>query len=120
MIKSDEFLRRIYEGDEPATITKMGARIAKQEPVKFGGVSKVDTSPEVKDAKAMTDDKGTKGFDKGNRPNDHRPGHIDYPQQRGPSNPQSRWKDAWAKAGLETSTRAAQRRQSGNYTNRKS
>jgi len=119
MIDANTFFAHIYEADEPATIARMGARIAKQEPVKAGGVTKVDQSPQIKDAKAMTDDQNTKGYDKSNRPNDHRHS-VDFPSQRGPQNPQSRWKDSWTKAGLEQSTRAAQSRQSGNYTNRKS
>jgi hypothetical protein len=113
----------IREADEPATIARMGARIAKQEPVKAGGVTKVDQSPQIKDAKAMKDDQNTKGYDKGNRPNDaqNRPGHIEQAKQPySPSNPQSRFVDRWSKAGLDQSTRAAQSRQSGNYLNRKS
>jgi hypothetical protein len=44
----------------------------------------------MKDAKAMTDDKGTKGFDRNTRLNDHRPSSVDFPSQRGPSNPVAR------------------------------
>jgi len=105
----------IREDDESYTQSGFGSK----RQTKSGTKTAVDTHPQMRDAKAMTDDKGTKGFDKGNDPARNRPGHVDFPQQRGPS-PQSRWKDSWAKAGLEQSTREAQRRQSGNYTNRKS
>jgi len=119
---ADDFFRKIYlgEDDSAATITKMGAKIAKQTPVK-AGVTKVDVNPSTKiDAKTI-DGKGFgRSYDRNNRPNDHRPGSVDFPSQKGPSNPQQRFVDRWTKAGLETSTRAAQRRQSGNYTNRKS
>jgi len=81
----------IREDDEPATIARMGARIAKQEPVRFGGVTKVDKSPSTQDPQQMKDPNGTgRGFDKGNRPNDHRPSSVDFPKQGGPKNPVDR------------------------------
>lgn len=123
MTSAQDFISYIYEGDEAATISGTGGcRNTNDKKVKFGGVSPVDTSPEMKDAKAMTDDKGTKGFDKSNRPNNHRPSHIDFPgQSYSPSNPvrQPGLRDMWQKE-LERTTREAQRRQSGNYLNRKS
>ena len=37
----------VKESDEPATITKMGAQIAKQEKIKLGGKTKVDLHPKT-------------------------------------------------------------------------
>ncbi len=39
--------KTIQETDEPATITKMGAQIAKQEKIKLGGKTKVDLHPKT-------------------------------------------------------------------------
>jgi hypothetical protein len=89
MISVSDFFKFIYEGDEPLTISGAGAKIARQDKVKFGGVTKIDTAPKTQDPKAMDDGKGTKGFDKGNRPNDHRHS-VDFPKQGGPSNPVDR------------------------------
>src|SRR5262245_39953515 len=120
MTNADEFFKRMYsltEDDEAYVQSGFGSK----RQVKSGSKTKVDTSPETHVDAKTTDGKGFgRSYDRNNRPNDHRPGSVDFPSQNGPSNPQSRWKDSWAKAGLEQSTRNAQRRQSGNYTNRKS
>jgi len=115
MITSDEFFRRIYE--DHATVSGTGS---KRQVKGASGTTKVDTSPETKIDGKTTDGKGFgRSYDKSNRPNEHRPGKVEQaPQPYSPSNPQSRWKDSWAKAGLEASTRAAKSRQSGNYKNR--
>src|SRR5262249_14497294 len=66
----------------------------------------VNTNPQMKDAKAMTVDKGTKGFDRNNRPNDHR-SSVDFPRPQpiSPTNPQPPRNpglvDMWKKADLE-------------------
>src|SRR5262249_11979542 len=105
--------------EDAGTLSGFGAK----RQTKSGGTKTVvDTSPETKiDAKTI-DGKGVGcSYDKSSDRVRNRPGHIEQaPQPYSPSNPQSRWKDSWAKAGLDASTRAAQRRQSENYTNRKS
>lgn len=112
MTNSADFLKRIYGlSEDEQNLTMSGFGNKRQ--TKSGGVTKVDVNPSTKiDAKTV-DGKGFgRSYDRNNRPNDHRPGHIEQAKQPySPSNPQSRWKDSWAKAGLETSTRAAQRRQ---------
>lgn len=122
-MKAEDFFKHVYsESDEAATISGTGAK----RQTKSGSTkTAVNTNPQMKDAKAMTDDKGTKGFDRNNRPNDHR-SSVDFPRPQpiSPTNPQPPRNpglvDMWKKADLEASTRAAQRRQSQNYTNRKS
>jgi hypothetical protein len=92
----------IKEDDDAATVTKMGAQIARQTPVRAGKKTPVDLHPDMKtpEVTKVDDGKGStevgKSFDRNNRPNDHRPSHIDYPSQKGPSNPQQgRLADMW-------------------------
>jgi len=130
-MKAEDFFKHVYsESDEAATISGTGAK----RQTKSGSTkTAVNTNPQMKDAKAMTVDKGTKGFDRNNRPNDHR-SSVDFPRPQpisptnpqpiSPTNPQPPrnpgLRDMWVKADLERSTREAQRRQSQNYGNRKS
>jgi hypothetical protein len=114
----------ITEDDDAATVQKMGARIAKQEPVKFGGKTKVSVSPKTVE---QTPDQTTrkppfgvgKSYNKSDDPVRNRPSSVDYPQQNGPTNPvrQPGLKDMWKQADLERSTREAQRRQNPNRKN---
>jgi hypothetical protein len=79
--------------------------------------TKVDTSPEMKDPKAMRDTNDTKGFTKDNDPARHRPNKLDLPQQKGMTNPQKNVYNMWKQADLERTTREAQRRQNPNRKN---
>jgi hypothetical protein len=108
----------IREDDEYSVTNRLGAKIAKQTPAKFGGRTPVDQNPKTAPTTAQVAD-GARSYDKSNDPVNHRQTPA-FPSQNGPSNPQSRFVDRWTKAGLEQSTRAAQSRQSGNYLNRKS
>src|SRR5262245_35948992 len=76
----------IRESDEAATISGTGAK----RQTKSGGKTKVDTSPDMKPSNAQVayDQKGTKGYDRSNRPNDSRPSSINFDKQSyAPSNP---------------------------------
>src|SRR5262245_26679150 len=114
----------IREADEAATISGTGAK----RQIKSGGTkTAVDTSPSKKNESKKTHGKGVgRSYDRNNRPNDHRPGSVEFPrpQSISPTNPQAQrpsgLRDMWVKADLERSTREAQRRQSQNYGNRKS
>ena len=124
MIDSNTFFQHVYgEGDEPYTLSGFGSK----RQTKSGGVTKVDTSPETRIDSKTTDGKGFgRSYDRNNRPNDHRPGSVEFPRPQpiSPTNPQAQrpsgLRDMWVKADLEASTRAAKSRQSGNYLNRKS
>src|SRR5215471_11607282 len=97
----------IYEDEQSLTLSGFGN---KRQTKSSNSKTPVDTSPQIKDAKQMTDDKSAKGFERNNRPNDHRPSSVDFPKTPySPSNPQQRFVDRWTKAGLEQSTREAQR-----------
>lgn len=91
----------------------------------------VDTSPSTKIDAKTTDGKGVgRSYDKNSDPvrAQNRPGHLEFPrpQSISPTNPQASpprnpgLADMWRKADLEQQTREYQRRQSGNYLNRKS
>ena len=105
----------LREDDDVATVTKMGAQIAKQTKVSKGKTP-VDLHPDMKmpEANKVGDGKGSttvgKSFDRNNRPNEHRPSHIDYPSQRGPTNPVQRLGQMWQQAS-EAQTKRAQRMQ---------
>jgi|SRR5262249_52300265 len=89
MIKAQDFFKHVYsESDEAAAISGTGA---KRQTKSSNSKTRVDVSPEMKDARTMTDDKGTKGFDRNTRPNDHRPNSIQFPGQNySPTNPVAR------------------------------
>src|SRR5262249_1816569 len=98
MTNANEFFRRMYslpESDEAATTARLGAKIAAQTPVKFGGKTRVDQNPKTAPTTAQVAD-GTRSYDKSNDPVNHRQTPA-FPSQKGPSNPQSRWKDSWNK-----------------------
>lgn len=81
----------LREDDETATTNRLGAQKAAQQPVKLGGKTAVKIDPTTEDPKAMKDQHGTgRGYDKNNRPNDHRPSSINFPSQAGPTNPVAR------------------------------
>jgi len=121
MITSQEFLRYIYEGDAHLTISGTGAK----RQTKSGGTkTAVDTSPSTKvDAKPANDGPGAKGYDRNNRPNDHRPGKVEQaPQPYSPTNPQNMLKaskEVMDRLSLQNTTKAAQYRQWNAYKNRK-
>jgi hypothetical protein len=107
----------LREDDGSATVQRIGAQAARQDKVKFGGVTKVQHSPDLKmpEANKVDDGKGSYGLpktqiDRNNRPNDHRPSHIDYPSQKGPSNPVQRLGQMWQNS-IEAQTKRAQKMQ---------
>jgi len=126
MIDSKTFFEQIY-GESDGSYVQSGFGAKRQ--TKSSGTTKtpVDTSPSTKiDAKTI-DGKGVgRSYDKSNDPVRSRPGSVEFPrpQSISPTNPQAQrpsgLRDMWVKADLEQSTREAQRRQSQNYTNRKS
>jgi hypothetical protein len=106
MISGNDFVRMMYEDDQ-------SAKIAGPHKVKLGGKTEVELDPQVSpphpsDTKPYTRDPST--TTDGNRTE-----KIDFPQQRGPTNPvERRLADMWSDS-LEQQTRQAQKRQSGKY-----
>jgi hypothetical protein len=125
--KNKDWSNWLPESDGSATTSGTGSKRQTGQPrVKLGGVTPVSTHVQEKPSSAQpggSDQPGVKGYDRNTDPvlARNRPGHIDYPQQGGPSNPQTRFTDRWTRAGndMESSTKAAQERQSGNYKQRK-
>jgi hypothetical protein len=79
MVDANTFTKSIYEGDsEPLTLSGFGS---KRQTKSSNSKTPVDTNPQMKDARTMTDDKNTKSYDRNNRPNDHRPSSVDFPKQ---------------------------------------
>jgi hypothetical protein len=116
MSDANTFLKTIYEDDSSATVERLGAKIAKQAPIRLGGKTEVELDPQmsppnISDTKPLTNDpSGTTG--------DNAQDKIDFPQQRGPTNPQRHLTKMW-QDNLEQTTRRAQARQSGKYENRR-
>jgi hypothetical protein len=105
MISGNDFVRMMYEGDG----------IVKPHKIKPGGETEVETNPETSppnsnDTRPFTRDPSTTTGDNAQE-------KIDFPQQRGPTNPQRHLADIWNKS-IEQTTRRAQQRQTGRYTNR--
>jgi hypothetical protein len=66
-----------------------------QEPVRFGGVTKVNQNVSTPSGKGgidgnMKDSKDTRGYDRNSRPNDHRPEKINFAPNPNPSTPTQR------------------------------
>jgi hypothetical protein len=105
---SKDFFRQIYfEDDQSATVSRMGAEIAQQAPIKFGGKTPVDLHPEMKPPTSAETTSDTVR-------DSNRSDKIDFPQQRGPTNPIDHIRQMYTDS-IAQQTRRAQQRQSGKY-----